>query len=116
MNALFLLALCILSSASASFFLKLGTNSLSEPLNLISVISNSMLWLGGLCYGAALIGYVYLLRLLPLSLAQPAITAGVSIVTALAAVLFLREQMASVNWAGLLMVCFGIFLLFFGRS
>lgn len=116
MSGLYLLAACIVLSAAASFFLKLGSTSLDKQLDLLGLISNPMLWVGGFCYTATFIGYIYLLRVLPLSLAQPAITAGASLVTMFLAVLFLREQLTLINWSGVLLVCFGIFLLFFGRS
>lgn len=116
MKGLHLLALCIALSASASFFLKLGSTSANRQLDLAGLISNPLLWAGGFCYAATFVGYIYLLRTLPLSLAQPAITAGASLVTMLLAMLFLREQLTFVNWGGMLLVSLGIFLLFVGRG
>jgi len=116
MSGVPLLIACILFSACASFFLKLGALSLKEPQSFLTLITNPMLWVGGFFYAAAFLGYIYLLRLLPLSLAQPAITVGVSALSALAAALFLREQMSLINWAGLSIVCVGVFFLFFGRT
>jgi len=75
-----------------------------------------MVWIGGVFYGAAFVGYIYTLRLVPLSLAQPVITAGVSVLTALVAVYVLREQMGFMNWAGLAFICAGMLLLFWGRT
>lgn len=75
-----------------------------------------MIWIGGLFYAAAFLGYIYALRVVPLSLVQPVITAGVSAVTALVAVIFFREQMLLTNWAGLALICTGIFCLFYGRA
>jgi multidrug transporter EmrE-like cation transporter len=49
-------------------------------------------------------------------LAQPVITAGVSAVTAIVAVMFFREQMLLTNWFGLVLICTGIFFLFLGRA
>jgi len=113
MSGPILLVICILLSAGASVFLKLGTTS--GQLDMLSLFQNPMIWIGGLCYSAAFLGYIYVLRLVPLSLAQPVITAGVSLVTALIATSLLREQMLALNWAGLLLICLGIFFLFFGR-
>ena len=115
MNGLILLAACIVFSAGASVFLKLGITSITGQLAFLSLFQSPMIWVGGFFYSAAFLGYIYVLRLVPLSLAQPVITAGVSLVTALIASLFLREQMLPLNWAGLLLMCVGIFFLFFGR-
>jgi multidrug transporter EmrE-like cation transporter len=72
--------------------------------------------LGGAFYALAFLGYVYVLRQIPLSLAQPVITAGVSAITALIAVMYFRESMALENWIGLVLICVGMFFLFVGRT
>jgi multidrug transporter EmrE-like cation transporter len=59
--------------------------------------------------------YALALQKVPLSLAQPVITGGASVVTAVLAAIVLRETMGLVNWFGLLLVCSGIYLLFLGR-
>jgi drug/metabolite transporter (DMT)-like permease len=115
MKILLILSVCIISSAGASVFLKIGAVSLVEPINLLSVIRNKMIWLGGFCYFSAFLGYIYALRVVSLSLVQPVITAGVSIITAVVAVIYLRESMTLINWSGLLLICSGILLLFSGR-
>jgi multidrug transporter EmrE-like cation transporter len=111
-----LLVACVLLSAAASIFLKAGASALTEPLSLSALFNAKMIWIGAIFYSAAFIGYVYVLRLIPLSLAQPVITAGVSAVTALVAVMYFRESMAFANWIGLALVCVGIFFLFWGRT
>ena len=116
MNGLFVLFAVIAFSTGASYFLKLGVVSINGNLNLSGILSNWLIWIGSLCYASAFIGYILLLRTMPLSLAQPAITAGVSIITALLAIYFLKEQMALINWVGLSMVCTGVFFLFVGRT
>jgi drug/metabolite transporter (DMT)-like permease len=115
MKIVLILSLCIIFSAGASVFLKLGAMGLVEPINCLSVIRNNMIWLGGFCYFSAFLLYIYTLRIVPLSLAQPVITAGVSLVTAVVAVLYIRESMTFITWGGLLLICSGIFLLFSGR-
>lgn len=112
MNALLLLG-CILMSAAASIFLKLGATALGG--NILSLLNNPMIWFGGFCYAAAFLGYIYVLRIVPLSLAQPVITVGVSVVTVFVAAIFLRETVALLNWVGLCFIAVGIFLLFWGR-
>jgi multidrug transporter EmrE-like cation transporter len=111
-----LLALCVLFSALASIFLKMGVSALTQPSSFLALVLNPMIWIGGIFYAAAFLGYIYVLRLVPLSLAQPVITAGVSAVTAVVAVMFFREQMLLTNWFGLVLICTGIFFLFLGRA
>ena len=97
-------------------FLKLGATTLAGALSFSTLISNQMIWIGAVFYSAAFLGYIYVLRLVPLSLAQPVITAGVSAVTALVAVIFFREQMVLSNWFRLILICASVFFLFCGRT
>ena len=115
MSGSLLLALCVFLSAAASIFLKIGASKLIEPLSFLSLINNQMIWIGAIFYAAAFIGYIFALRLVPLSLAQPIITVGVSATTALVAVVFFRESMLFVNWAGFLLIGVGVYFLFVGR-
>lgn len=114
MSGAFILGLCILLSAGASYFLKLGAMA-NVGGGLWSLALNPMIWLGGVFYVATFLGYAIVLQKVPLSLAQPVITAGVSVVTALLSVLYLKEIMSVANWSGLLLVCAGIYLLFLGK-
>ena len=106
----------MLFSASASIFLKIAVSASTKSLTLLGLVTNPMVWIGGGFYSAAFLGYILVLRLVPLSLAQPVITAGVSAVTALVAVTFFREQIQLTNWLGLALICTGIFFLFWGRN
>ena len=110
-----LLVLCVLFSALASIFLKMGVSALTQPSSFLSVITSPMIWLGGGFYSIAFLGYIYVLKIVPLSLVQPVITAGVSVLTTVVAVMFFKEQLMSIHWFGLLLICTGIFLLFWGR-
>lgn len=116
MSGIFLISLCVLFSSLASIFLKIGANSLTGEFNFKILITNPMIWCGGLFYAAAFLSYIYTIRLLPISLAQPSITAGVSVITAIVAVIFFREAISALNWFGLFLVCVGIFLLFMNRT
>ncbi len=111
-----LLMLCVLLSAAASVFLKMGSSALTEPLNFSLIVSNRMIWAGGFFYSSAFLAYIYVLRVVPLSLAQPVITVGVSVVTVLIAVIFLKETMAVVNWIGLVLIVTGVIFLFWSRT
>ena len=116
MRSLSLIGLCTLFSVLASVFLKRAAQGLDGVAIWPNLLLNTHVWLGAIAYAAAFLVYLYTLRTVPLSLVQPTITAGVSVVTAIAAVAFFRESMATVNWLGLLFVSFGIFLLFYGRT
>lgn len=116
MSAFLLVTLCIFFSALASLFLKMGADTLTNGFELKSVFSNLMIWCGGVFYAAAFFSYLYTIRIIPLSLVQPSVTAGVSVITAIVAVQFFRESMSIINWLGLTLVCIGIFLLFMNRA
>lgn len=111
-----LLVTCVLLSALASIFLKIGATSLAETIKVSALLGNYDIWIGAFFYTATFLIYIYVLKVVPLSLAQPFITAGASVVTALAAMILFREPMALVNWAGLTLMCVGMFLLFYGRA
>jgi multidrug transporter EmrE-like cation transporter len=109
-----LLAVAVLSSAGASYCLKLGATAAAGRGALALALQPATL--AGLAfYAASFAVYALALQRIPLSLAQPAITAGVSVLTALAAVLLLGETMSVANWCGLMLVCAGIALLSAGK-
>jgi multidrug transporter EmrE-like cation transporter len=116
MHGMILLALCTAFSVTASVFLKQASQGLGEDFVWTDLIGNHYVWFGGMAYATAFVGYIYTLRIVPLSLVQPTITAGASVLTVLIAVWFFREQMSPLNWIGLFLVCSGIFLLFVGRA
>jgi multidrug transporter EmrE-like cation transporter len=110
-----LLFFCVLLSAAASYCLKLGAASGSLRGDLMAIASNPMTLLGAACYAATFALYALALQKSPLSLAQPVITGGASVLTALLSVTLLKETMGVTNWLGLTLVCLGIYLLFLGR-
>ena len=116
MNGILILFCCILLSAAASFFLKLAATSLGSKPDIPTFLFNRNIWIGGGFYALAFLGYIWALRIVPLSLAQPAITAGVSALTALVALLVLDESITLVNWIGLSFICLGVVFLFWGRA
>jgi multidrug transporter EmrE-like cation transporter len=116
MTSLTLLIACILSSATASIFLKVGASESGNIKNIFALVNNPMLLLGAAFYAISFVCYVYVLKQLPLSLAQPVITVGVSAIAAIVAVFFFREPMEIINWLGFILVCVGICFLFAGRA
>lgn len=115
MNGFFLLVGCIILSALASVFLKIGATSFEGSFNFLNLITNQMIWIGAFFYAGAFLGYIYVLRIIPLSLAQPVITVGVSAITVLIATIVFREHMMLLNWLGFALICVGVSLLFWGR-
>ena len=115
MTWIVLLAICIFLSTAATIFLKMGAASLSGNPDLSSILYNYVIWIGAVLYFSAFVTYIYVLRDGALSLAQPILTSGVSVLTALLAVLIFKEQMLLLNWLGLVFICTGIFLLSVGR-
>lgn len=116
MNAIVLLLLCVLFSAGASYLLKISAVDVGGWDSLLAAATNPMIILGGLCYAMAFVTYIVVLQKMQLSLAQPVITAGVSVVTVVLSTVLLKEAMSSFNWLGLALVCGGIYLLFMDRA
>lgn len=114
MNGTFLLGACLFLSATASYLLKLGAVAAAGRGWLLLAI-NPLTLLGAASYAATFFLYALVLQKVPLSLAQPVITAGASVLTVLLSVMFLREMMNWANWTGVLLVCAGVCLLFYGR-
>jgi len=115
-NGAILLLLCILLSAMASYFLKLGALATGTSGSPWAMVTNPAVALGALCYGLTFALYALSLQKVPLSLAQPVITAGTSLVAVIMAVVLLEERMATANWIGVLLVCLGVYFLFYGRA
>ena len=115
MSGPILLSLCVVLSAAASYLLKLGATMHSGGNSLIAMGCHPYTVLGGVCYAATFALYAVALQKVPLSLAQPVITGGASVVTAVVSVWLLRESMEVVNWLGLVLVCLGIYLLFLDK-
>lgn len=115
MNGPVLLLACLLLTSAASYLLKLGATGSGTDAGLLGVAMHPLTILGAACYAATFALYALALQKVPLSLAQPVITGGATVVTALVSVVVLRESMGATNWLGLLLVCSGIYLLFWGR-
>lgn len=115
MNGPLLLLVCVILTAAASYSLKLAALAEAGRGGVIAMATNPLTIVGALCYAATFAMYAIALQKVPLSLAQPVITGGASIVTALLSVLLLKEFMGIFNWIGLLLVCLGIYLMFVGR-
>ena len=114
MSGLLMMGLVILCSAGASFCLKLGAGG--QARGLLDIALQPMVMFAAVLYAASFGAYALALQKIPLTLAQPVITAGVSIMSTLAAVTMLHETMSKANWCGLALVCVGIALLSAGKT
>ena len=116
MSTYILLLICIVFSAFASISLKLGATNIKDSFQIENIISNKAIWLGALFYTLAFLSYIVVLRVTPLAIAQPVITTGSSLLAVLVATFFLNESMSLINWGGLILICLGIYLLFYGQT
>jgi len=71
-----------------------------------------VLVLGLLCFAINVVFYAYALRaaFLPVSMAYPIMVGGGFVIIALVAWWFLGERMSAVQWAGVVMILVGVFL------
>lgn len=114
MNGVLMMVLAVLCSAAASYCLKLGAANGASG-GLLALALQPVMLAAMVCYAASFGAYALALQKIPLSLAQPAITAGVSILATLVAVALLGETMSAANWIGLALICVGIALLSAGK-
>jgi multidrug transporter EmrE-like cation transporter len=114
MSDLILIAMTIISSALATITIKTTLQS-SDLSHWTELINNPMIWLSVFFYGVAFLFYIYALKNTSLSYAQPVVTSGVSVLCVLAAVFLFGEVVLFANWVGLILICFGIYLLGVGR-
>ena len=114
MNGLLMMGVAMLCSAGASVCLKLGAGGGAR--GAFDIALQPVMILAALLYVTSFGAYALALQKIPLTLAQPAITAGVSIMSTLVAVTVLHETMSKANWCGLVLVCVGIALLSMGKN
>ncbi|MDE5833294.1 MAG: DMT family transporter [Desulfovibrio sp.] len=89
----------------ASVLLKLGAGDSRAPL-LLHLLSYRS-FLGLCCFGLGGLAYAWLLRWVPLSVAQ-AVLASQYLFTVLAAWIILREPIDSIQWLGFVLTGIGI--------
>ena len=114
MKEILLIVISIISSTLASLTIKSTLESVKFS-HWIELITNPMIWLSAFFYGVAFIFYIYALKNISLSYVQPVVTAGVSVLCVLAAVFIFGETVLLANWIGLILICFGIYMLGVGR-
>jgi drug/metabolite transporter (DMT)-like permease len=81
------------------------------PGAIRAVLSSPMFLIGALCMALNFFAMLYTLSLVNLSLAAPATASLTYIGNAIAAKLFLRENVDRRRWLAVLFVCIGVYLL-----
>lgn len=122
MFAVVLVALCILLGACGQILMKHGMNQvgaingfseLISPRTLLKVITNWAVVFGVVLYALTLVLWLGAMSTLNVSFMYPLISLGY-IVTAVLALVFLKENVTWLRWAGIFVVIIGCFLI--GRA
>lgn len=74
---------------------------------LLLIVSEPILWLGIFLYFVPAVIWVYLLKTIPLTTLQPAMSLTY-VVTALISIFILGEAVSVVKWFGILMILIGV--------
>lgn len=109
-----ILALGILSNASASVLIKIAMTaprSFPSPTDMKAAIQNWPFWLGLALYGAAFLLYALALAKLPLNVAHPILTGGAITAVALFSLLFFKEPFQWTTTLGIIFVIIGVGLI-----
>ncbi|NOX33146.1 MAG: EamA family transporter [Deltaproteobacteria bacterium] len=77
---------------------------------LIKVSTNPFILAGLVCYAISVIVWLMVLSRVEVSFAYPLLSIGY-IVTAFAGYLFFNENMGYARWAGVLIICLGVYLI-----
>jgi multidrug transporter EmrE-like cation transporter len=106
-SGLILVSICIFASALASVSLKQLSSGVADS-NFTHLFLHPLFWLGG--YGVSFVSYIYALKDLPLSLLQPAVTAGVTLLVSIIAITFFHEVIHAARFVGLIFIFMGLVL------
>ena len=112
---IFLAILTAFSMSVGQILFKIGSKTISGDSvgNLIiSFISNPFLIMGIILYAITIIIWIYVLTLLPLSIAYP-ITALAYIIVPIISMIFLKEKISLQAFIGSIMIIFGIAIIHF---
>lgn len=107
-----ILLVSIGANAGASMLVKVGMGQLPvDGDRLRAAALNPWLWIGIILYGVAFLTYALALRLFPLNLAHPVLTAGAIAVVAVGSVVWFGETLPVSALLGLLCVVGGVVLI-----
>lgn len=119
MNALSLTLVMtgVVLNALAQSLLKLGTNRLDGAMFTLAsapelVLRTLTMWpflLGYACYGISLVVWIAALSRVPVTIAYPMLSVGY-VINALIARYWLGESLSASGWAGIGLICVGVWL------
>lgn len=104
---MFMILISAVLSASAGLCLKRA----SHGADLWQLVTSPWAWTAMTAYGLSFITYAITLRHLPVSIAQPAITALAIAMTAVAGFVLLDESLSLLRVLGLVLVVIGVLLI-----
>ncbi len=116
MKEIAMILFCIILNSIAQIFLKFGMNNMSKSIsslgigNVISLITNFHVVVGGTLYATSFIIWLYVLSRVKLSYAYPFISLSYVIVAVLG-FLILDERISSAAVAGIILVVVGVYLI-----
>ena len=119
MFALILVAFCILGAATGQILMKSGMNQIGEIKSigqlfnidtLIRIFTNPRIIAGLLCYGVSLILWLGAMSTLNASFIYPLLSLAY-VLTAIFALIFLKESINMFHWIGITCVVIGCFLI-----
>ena len=120
MNALSLALVLtgVVLNALAQTLLKLGTNRLggmeftltNGPAIALKTLTMWPFLLGFACYGVSLVVWIAALSRVPVTVAYPMLSIGY-VLNALIARWWLGESLSTGGWAGILLICAGVWLI-----
>ncbi|BBQ83228.1 TPA: EamA family transporter [Kluyvera ascorbata] len=110
-----LVAVGVIMGSLGSLFMKWGAIKMPQDLtgnvfNLIyNILINPLLMLGIILYAIPAAIWIWLLRTMPLTLLQPALSLTY-VISALLAVFLLHEHVSVLRWVGIFVIVFGVIL------
>lgn len=113
-----LVSICILFSAAGQIMMKFGMGQVGEITTVrqlfnfgtvFSMLTNPYVVAGILCFASMIVLWLAAMSTLDISRIYP-ITSLVYIVIAIAALIFLKEDISLLRWGGILLVMGGCFL------
>jgi len=118
MFALIIVGVCIILAATGQIFMKkgvtqLGDDGISSNLNfpgIFRIFLQKNIFVGLSIYMGGMILWLYALSKLDVSLAYPLVSLGY-IITAILALVFLKENISTMRWAGIALIVIGSFLI-----
>jgi multidrug transporter EmrE-like cation transporter len=109
LNPYLQLGICIVVSAAAQIFLKLGADS-AEVGGPVASLRSGWVWLGMIALVGSLVSWLIALRTIPLIIAFNLVGAT-QVLVPLGSWVFLGEAIGPLRWVGILLVTLGVVII-----